>query len=63
MEKDIILADLENKPGGLKVITAKLAGEGIDINYTYGTICPTGCPARIAIATSNNEKALVALKK
>ena len=62
-ENEVILAVLENKPGALKSITAKLASANIDIKYTYGTTCPTGCPATIVLSTSSNEKALVALKK
>lgn len=61
-ENEVLIIDLENKPGALKVVTAKLAKDGIDIRYTYGTACPSGCPARLIIATSANEKALVSLK-
>jgi len=61
-ENEVLVLDLENKPGALKVVTAKLAKDGIDIRYTYGTACPSGCPARIVISTSANEKALVSLK-
>lgn len=62
-EKEVIVVDLVNKAGALKSITAKLAEEKIDILYTYGTACPEGCPARLIISTSDNEKALVAIKK
>jgi hypothetical protein len=61
-ESEVLVIDLENKPGALKVITAKLAKDGIDIRYAYGTACPSGCPARLILATSANEKALVSLK-
>jgi len=61
-EKDILLVELENKAGALKNITAKLASAGIDIKYIYGTACPTGCPATIALSTSDNDKALVVFK-
>lgn len=62
-ESEIIMVDLENKAGALKVLTAKLAQEKVDIKYTYGTICAAGCPARLAISTSDNQKAFIALKK
>lgn len=62
-ENEVIKIDLVNKPGALKTITAKLAAEGIDLKYAYGTICSTGCPAKIILSTSNNEKALVLLKQ
>ena len=61
-ESEIVIVDLENKPGALKVATAKLASEKVDIRYMYGTTCPDGCPARLIFATSENEKAVVSLK-
>ena len=62
-ESEVIEVVLTNKQGALKTITAKLVAGGIDIKYTYGTICSTGCPAKIIISTSNNEKALTLLKQ
>ena len=62
-EKDVVIVDLINKPGALKSIAAKLAEEKIDILYTYGTTCPEGCPARLILSTSDNEKTLVLIKK
>jgi hypothetical protein len=61
-ESEVIVVDLENKPGALKSITAKMADAKIDIRYIYGTACPSGCPARIVLATNNNEKAVVLFK-
>jgi len=64
-ERQVVIVNLENKPGTLKDITAKLAAEGIDIKYIYGTTCScsAGCPAKIILSTSNNEKAFASLKK
>ena len=62
-EREVILLELENKIGALKEITAKLAAEDVDIKQIYGTTCAAGCPASIVVATSNNEKALLAFKK
>ncbi|MDP3731962.1 MAG: ACT domain-containing protein, partial [Candidatus Omnitrophota bacterium] len=62
VESEMIMLELENKPGALKYITGKLASEEIDIKFIYGTTCPGGCPAKIILSTSNNEKALVAFK-
>ena len=61
-ENEVIIVDLQNKPGALKAVTAKLAADSIDIRYMYGTTCPTGCPARLIFATTQNEKAVVSLK-
>ncbi len=62
VESEMIMLELENNPGALKNITAKLASEEIDIKFIYGTTCPGGCPAKIILSTSDDEKALVALK-
>lgn len=62
-EEEIIMLELEDKPGALKNVTAKLASLGIDIKYLYGTTCPGGCPPRLVLSTSDNEKALVAFRK
>ena len=61
-ENEVVVVELENKPGALKSITAKMADAKIDIRYTYGTACPSGCPARIILATNSNEKAVVLFK-
>lgn len=62
VESEMIMLELENNPGALNNITAKLASEEIDIKFIYGTTCPGGCPARIILSTTDDEKALVALK-
>ncbi len=62
-EKSVVVIDLENKIGALKLVTDKLSQEAVDIKYTYGTTCSSGCPATIVISTSDNERAFVALKK
>ena len=61
-ESEVLVLEMENKAGVLKNITAKLASEGIDIRYIYGTTCNSGCPSRVVLSTSNNEKAVVAFK-
>ena len=61
-ESEVVMAELINKPGALKSFTAKLAAGGIDIKYAYGTICSAGCPGRIVLSTSDNEKAVVLFK-
>ncbi len=61
-ESEVLVLEMENKTGVLKNITSKLASEGIDIRYIYGTTCTSGCPSRVVLSTSNNEKAVVAFK-
>lgn len=62
-ENEVVVVSLENKTGALKDITARLAKENIDISHAYGTACSAGCPAKIVLATTNNEKALVLFKE
>jgi len=62
-ESDVIVLELENKMGALKIVTEKLAAENIDIRYIYGTVCLGSCAARLILSTSDNQKALVTFKK
>ena len=62
-EDEVVLVELENKPGALKGLTAKLAAEKRDIKYAYGTTCTGTCAARIVLSTVNNEKAEIVLNK
>ena len=62
-EREVVVLDLENKPGALKSVSSLLAAENIDINYVYGTTCAAGCPARIVMSTNDDQKALLTLKK
>ena len=61
-ESEVVVAELVNKPGALNGFTAKLAAAGIDIKYTYGSVCP-GCPGIIVLSTSNNDKVVALFKK
>ncbi|MFH1768858.1 MAG: ACT domain-containing protein [Candidatus Omnitrophota bacterium] len=56
-ENEVIVVELENRPGALKNISELLAQNGININYIYCTTCKSGCPAKIVLNTSDNEKA------
>jgi len=56
-QNDVIIIELDNKPGSLKNISELLSGNGINIDYLYCTTCSSGCPAKLVLATSNNESA------
>ena len=56
-QNDVIIVELENKPGILKNISELLSGNGININYLYCTTCSGGCPAKVVLATSDNDVA------
>ncbi|MFH1269494.1 MAG: ACT domain-containing protein [Candidatus Omnitrophota bacterium] len=62
-ENEMIMLELENKPGALKNITANLAGKGIDIKFICGTTFSLGSPAKIILSTSDDKKALVAIEE
>ena len=62
-EEEVVIVELDNKPGALKNVTVVLAGQGIDIKHVYGTVSSAECPAKIILSTSDNEKALVTFKK
>lgn len=64
-ETEVVLVDLENKPGALKVVATEMKENGIDIKYMYLTpcTCTTKGSSRMILQTSNNEKAMVALSK
>lgn len=56
-ENDVIVIELENRPGTLKNISELIASNGINIEYLYTTTCSGGCPAKIVLATSDNDRA------
>ena len=62
-EREEILVELENKPGALKSVTSLLAAKGINIRQIYGTMSTEKSPVRVVMATSDNQAAIVALKK
>jgi hypothetical protein len=61
--REELLVELDNRPGALKVVTGLLASKEINIRQIYGTASPGDSPVRVILATSYNQKALVALKK
>lgn len=62
-ENEVLIVELENKVGALKLVTAKLLSEELDIKQVYGTTCTSSCPATLILSTSDNEKAIVAFKR
>lgn len=61
-ETDVIIVELENRPGTLKNISELLSANDININYLYCTTCSRGCPAKIVLSTSDNDRAFEILK-
>ncbi len=62
-EREVVVVELENKPGALKLLSKKMADEGIGFIYLYGSTCSGSCAANIIFSSTDNERAVVALKK
>ncbi|MBU0759848.1 MAG: ACT domain-containing protein [Candidatus Omnitrophica bacterium] len=54
-EREVIVIELENRPGTLKNISELLAANGINIDYFYCTTCSSGCAAKMVFSTSDND--------
>lgn len=64
-EREVVLVDLENRPGALKVVTQELKDNEIDIQHLYVT-SPTdhgGHSSRMVLFTNDNETAMAVLMK
>ena len=64
-ETEVLLVDLENKPGAFKVVATEMKENKIDIRYVYVTpcTCATKGSSRMVLQTSDNEKAMALLSK
>jgi len=60
-EEDALNVELDNEPGAFGELAGKLAQKGINIRYAYVTTGPFA-RARVVIAVSDIDKAIVALK-
>lgn len=63
-EIEVVMVELENKPGALKVVTTDLKKAGIDIRHLYVTSpSSSGGSSRMVLQTSDNEEAIAILSK
>ena len=63
-ETEVVMVELDNKPGALKVVTTELGKAGIDITCLYITSPSSfGGGSRMVMQTSDNEKAMALLSK
>lgn len=62
-EAEVILAELENRPGALKIVTSELKKNKIDIKHMYVTSPATGGSSRMVLQTGDNETAMAILAK
>ena len=62
-ETEVVIVEIENKPGALKVVTTELRKKRIDIKYLYVTPPCGGCSSKMILQTSDNETAMALLNK
>ncbi len=63
-ETEVVLVDLEDKTGALKVVTTELKKARIDIKYLYITSAATAdCGSVAVLQTTDNEDAISVLSK
>jgi hypothetical protein len=55
--RDVLLVDIDNRPGALAELTTKLGDEGINIEYCYGTLSRKGNGVSVVMDVSNIERA------
>jgi hypothetical protein len=62
-ETEVVVVELDNKPGAMKVVATELKNNKIDIRYVYIT-SPYRCESsRMILQTSDNEKTMSLLSK
>jgi hypothetical protein len=62
-EDEVVVVDLENKPGALNKIAAKLKAQGVNILYCFGSTSEHDTyPCHFVFKAENNKAALAALK-
>jgi hypothetical protein len=62
-ENDVIVLELDNKPGALKTITGLLAYKAINIRYIYATTSRDTWYVKVILSTSDNSTAFVTLRE
>jgi hypothetical protein len=62
-EMDCVLVEVPNKPGVLRTITEKLSAQAIDLQHLYATAGESSSTSLVALASSHNDRAIVALNK
>ncbi len=53
----VVAVELENKPGELAKITSRIGDAGININYVYGSVAPSGGKCLFIFSPENMEQA------
>ena len=56
-DDDVVLVEMPNKPGRMQKVAEKLADDGVDIIYTYGS-AGSGRSSVCVLKTDNDKKAM-----
>ena len=57
-EREVVIVDMPDEVGQLQALAFKLKGNGLDLDYIYGTTYEPGKSAIIIFSANDNEKAL-----
>jgi len=60
--RDVLLVDLENRPGALAELATKLGDEGINVEYCYGTLSKKTNLTSVILDVSDIERAVKILE-
>ena len=60
--RDVLLVNLENRPGALAEVASKLGNKGINIEYCYSTLNKKKNSTAVIFDVSNIDKAIKILK-
>lgn len=60
--RDVLKVNLENRPGALAEVAAKLGNKGVNIEYCYGALTQKGDVTSVIIDVSDIDKAIKILK-
>lgn len=57
-EREVVIVEMPDEVGQLQLLAEKLKGNGLDLDYLYGTTYKPGQSAIIIFSANDNEKAL-----
>jgi len=60
--RDVLLIELENRPGALADMTSKLGNKGINVEYCYATMTKKGNKTSVVLDVNDIDRALKILK-
>jgi len=61
-EEEVVLLNIENKPGALHAVTQRIADCGIDLTLIYGSVEHKGKKSQVVLISENNNAVLAAIK-